>query len=209
MLKAFIYSLTKTRSTNQSICLSHHSQHPPYLNIWTCPCDIGNGFILWHICLWESSCSIHTFPWVSSHGCCRKQHSMVHGVVVWTSTAAPITRTILKKGHGTGLLTVSFLLSATKRFGVQTQAYVLSSILLVEMLFDGDSEETCYSKFEMHFLQIICNTDLKLPCLQTSLPVNWFVRLFMETQQKKGSELSRKEWIKNWKKICGSFLRTC
>lgn len=68
---------------------------------------------------------------------------------------------MLKKGHGTVLLTISFLLSATNGFGVQTRACVLSCILLVEMLFNGERKETCNREFEMHFLQIVCNTDLK------------------------------------------------
>lgn len=106
---------------------------------------------------------------------------------------------MLKKGHGRVLLAIGFLLSATRCFGVQTGACVLSFILLVGMFFNGDSEETCNNKFKMHFLQIVCNTDLKF-AMSINTPASKLIcEIVHGNTAKKGSELSRKELIKNSK----------
>lgn len=106
---------------------------------------------------------------------------------------------MLKKGRGRVLLAIGFLLSATRCFGVQTGACVLSFILLVGMFFNGDSEETCNNTFKMHFLQIVCNTDLKF-AMSTNTPASKLIcEIVHGNTAKKGSELSRKELIKNSK----------
>lgn len=75
----------------------------------------------------------------------------------------------------------------------------MNFIPIVEKFFKGDIEETCNNTFKMHFLQIVCNTDLKF-AMSTNIPASKLIcEIVRGNTAKKGSELSRKELIKNLK----------
>lgn len=67
------------------------------------------------------------------------------------------------------------------------------------LCFNGDSGKTCNNTFKMHFLQITCNSDLKF-ALSTNISASKLIcEIAHGNTAEKGSELSRKELIKNSK----------